>query len=1289
MFQRGLGWSDLLINVDFTILSLAVHYKNAMNKPRILIVEDSPDIIHLLEGWLCTSRFQLVATATSAQEAALLARSANPDLVIMGGVPSGEFDGIQTADTLPEHFDIPVLYLTDTADAEFVEQTRAGFLGTCLARPFSERELITALEVALVRHDLLRRLKTSEARLAAVQDTAENDRKLLDLTERRSAERSSGRFRIALDSSPDAIFLIDPASMRFLDFNQTACDSLGYTRSELLELGPHDIKPQYNRTTLHERFVNVLAGKPGADMIQTVHQRKDGSSFSVEVRLRPFESEGRSLMAVVARDVSARLFAETQLREANERFLQLAENVSDVFWIRDLEEDRFLYVSPAFEALFRKPVSSVYQRPRSFLSGVHPDDRDRVAAVFEWQRQHRQGVDLEYRIIVGDNEIRWLWVRTFPVQDLLGKVYRMAGIIEDVTHRRESEEQYRTIIQASIDGFWVADVQGRIVDCNDAYCRTLGYTREEVLGLPISELDHNESAEHIHLVIEHGNDRFETRHRHKNGQLIDMEVSAYYQPDAKGGRLYAFLRDISKRKRAADALRESELRYRSLIADLPGIAYRCALDADWTVEIFCGEVERLTGYPPSDFLDRHRTYASIIHPDDTARVEQVVMDGVSKRSRFEIEYRICHADGRILTVHENGHGVCDDAGKLLWLDGFIWDVTERKRSEQALIESEERYRAVVEDQTELISRFRVDGTFTFVNDVFCRFFGRPAEELVGHAWHPVVFPEDLPMIETKLGSLSPSNPVVLIENRVFSGSGELHWMQFVNRAFFDGEGRITEIQSVGRDISVQKGAERALREAENFKRAILDAVSTQVAVLDRSGTIIEVNDAWRRFAIENSSVEGQAAAHTGIGTSYLGVCLAAQGMSSEGAQEVAQGIRAMLNGSVDVFTYEYSCHAPHKQRWFQMTVTPLGSAQGGVVVSHSDITAPRILAEELRKSEARTRSILRAAPVGIGMLVDRVFQEVNQAMTTLTGYTADELLGRSARMLYPTQADFDHVGQEKYRQIWEHGVGSVETRWRRKDGTVIDVSLSSSPIVANDLAQGVTFTAQDITSTKQAERERLTHEASQRDALVREVHHRIKNNLQGVIGLLRQYIAVNPDIQPPIEAAIAQVNTVAVVHGLQSRMPQSELRMRELLHEVNGAAAALAMVPHPPSIEDTLPGDVWLDSSAAVSIALILNELLQNALKHGRYDDGTGVEISLSGNGQRVTLRIRNPGECLPDHFDLITGTGCGTGLDLVRTLLPRHGAELDLHVRDGYVETEFVLTSPVIAARDPVDRRD
>ena len=123
----------------------------------------------------------------------------------------------------------------------------------------------------------------------------------------------------------------------------------------------------------------------------------------------------------------------------------------------------------------------------------------------------------------------------------------------------------------------------------------------------------------------------------------------------------------------------------------------------------------------------------------------------------------------------------------------------------------------------------------------------------------------------------------------------------------------------------------------------------------------------------------------------------------------------------------------------------------------------------LRESEEKMRSIFRAAPIGIGVVVDRVFKDVNQRFCDLTGYTREELINKSARMVYPSEEEYQFVGREKYRQIADRGTGAVETRFRHKDGRVIDVLLSSAPLDISDVSRGVTFTALDITEPKQAE----------------------------------------------------------------------------------------------------------------------------------------------------------------------------------------------------------------------------
>jgi PAS domain S-box-containing protein len=145
----------------------------------------------------------------------------------------------------------------------------------------------------------------------------------------------------------------------------------------------------------------------------------------------------------------------------------------------------------------------------------------------------------------------------------------------------------------------------------------------------------------------------------------------------------------------------------------------------------------------------------------------------------------------------------------------------------------------------------------------------------------------------------------------------------------------------------------------------------------------------------------------------------------------------------------------------------------GAIESIRDITESKLLERSLSQREAELDGIFKATPAGIGALDNRVIREANAYLCTMTGYAREDLIGQSARMLYPNDADYDYVGKEKYEQIARYGIGTVETRWLHKDGSIKNILLSSAPLVSNDISKGVIFSAIDITERKKAESELL------------------------------------------------------------------------------------------------------------------------------------------------------------------------------------------------------------------------
>lgn len=224
-----------------------------------------------------------------------------------------------------------------------------------------------------------------------------------------------------------------------------------------------------------------------------------------------------------------------------------------------------------------------------------------------------------------------------------------------------------------------------------------GYTPEEFYADPdlVFNLVHPEDRPFLDTIRQPSTSTrvlLNLRLIHKNGTVIWTE-QRYVQIYDKTGNMVALegiVRDITERKRAEEALRRSEERFRTLVSNIPGAVYRCACDSNWTMEFLSEAIQEICGYPASDFIGNNvRTYASIIHPDDVLPVEKTVLDAVARKEPYIIGYRILHASGDVRWVYEKGQGVFKENGELLWLDGIIFDDTGRKQVEEELRKAKE------------------------------------------------------------------------------------------------------------------------------------------------------------------------------------------------------------------------------------------------------------------------------------------------------------------------------------------------------------------------------------------------------------------------------------------------------------------------------------------------------------------------------------------------------------------------------------------------------------------------
>lgn len=267
-----------------------------------------------------------------------------------------------------------------------------------------------------------------------------------EIRDRQEAEQalreSEARFRALVEQAVDAFFLIESTG-RFLDANQRALTNLGYTREELLSLHAIDVQKKFPAGGFAHVWQQMASGQPVS--FDGIHQRKDGTTFPVEVHCGLVEWGGRKVDLALVRDITERKRAEEAIRQSEEKFRQLAENMHQVVWMYS-HEGQPLYLSPAFETIWGKSCQDWYENPGIWWQAIHPEDQERVRQAFY---QDQEGAfEQEYRIIRPDGSVRLIRDQAFPIRDQTGQIYRIAGIAEDTTERKQAEQEMLKAIAA-------------------------------------------------------------------------------------------------------------------------------------------------------------------------------------------------------------------------------------------------------------------------------------------------------------------------------------------------------------------------------------------------------------------------------------------------------------------------------------------------------------------------------------------------------------------------------------------------------------------------------------------------------------------------------------------------------------------------------------------------------------------------------------------------------------------------------------------------------------------------
>jgi PAS domain S-box-containing protein len=274
------------------------------------------------------------------------------------------------------------------------------------------------------------------------------------------------------------------------------------------------------------------------------------------------------------------------------------------------------------------------------------------------------------------------------------------AVVRDITDRiraeavqRESEQKFKSIFDTASDGILVAEPESKkIILANKSAAFMLGYRGDEIINLSVPDLHRAEDLEYVlgefHKFLQ-GQiwQSIDIPFRRKDGSLLHVDMSAAAINIGERKCMVAVLRDASARKKIEEELSKSNERFRTLVSNIPGAAYRSRCDAEYITEFVSDAIEQISGYPASDFMgNKVRSYPSIIHPEDRQVVQEIILEAVRKKQPYILEYRIIHANGETRWVYERGQGVFDAQGNVLYCDGAIFDFTERKQIDLALRE---------------------------------------------------------------------------------------------------------------------------------------------------------------------------------------------------------------------------------------------------------------------------------------------------------------------------------------------------------------------------------------------------------------------------------------------------------------------------------------------------------------------------------------------------------------------------------------------------------------------------
>ena len=595
----------------------------------------------------------------------------------------------------------------------------------------------------------------------------------------------------------------------------------------------------------------------------------------------------------------------------------------------------------------------------------------------------------------------------------------------------ESEERQRVTLQTAMDGFLRADTQGRILEVNETYCRMSGYSEQELLTMNIEDIEAVHSAEmiaaNIRRFAELGPSRFESVHRRKDGSLFDLEISAQHQPIA-GGQSVVFVRDITERKRAERALRRSE----AYLAEAQRLTHMGTWADDGTMQpvYWSEEVFRMFGLDPQQGVPTRDQPLQRVHPEDLDGFMQAFHRAIHEKVDSDFEFRTVLPDGTVKYCHALAHPVLNANGELVEILGTTADITERKKAEEALRQSE-AYLAEAQRLSHTGSwafDFASD-KYVYVSEECLRIFeldaqeGIPNREAVSRRIHP----EDWDRVNGDFEKLLREKVDTSSEFRIALPDGTVKHIQVIRHPVQNSAGDIVRIVGTAIDMTERKRVEEERHQSAERFRAIADYTYDWENWIGVDGKLLWVNPAVERI------------------TGYsVGECMAMPDfpipiVAEADRETVARQIREAVQGSS---RNDFEFRVRHKDghlAWVAASWQPIYDSRGARLGHRSsirDIAERKQAQEKMRQQEMELRRVLDVTPQLVAVYgPDRERLYANRPTLDYFGVTLKEWQSISDPFWVFHPDDRERVAKDVYTGAASDVPHEFEGRLRRKDGT--------------------------------------------------------------------------------------------------------------------------------------------------------------------------------------------------------------------------------------------------------------